>query len=80
MRPAKQKSNAAGQPKCALMTRGAGWATVGSCHVRGLQGWSIDDAGGYPGGSVRQGFIRDVLPRSERSSQLFVGYSIFQPR
>src|SRR5262249_37334666 len=50
-------------------------------HILGLQRASmLDDDAARFSQSVQDAFVRDVLPRSERSSQLFVSYSVFTPR
>jgi hypothetical protein len=48
-------------------------------HIFGLQRPTV--LSDFPGDAiVRDAFERDVLPRSERSSQLFLGYALFTPR
>jgi hypothetical protein len=48
-------------------------------HILGLQRPTV--LGNFPGDAVvRAAFERDVLPRSERSSQVFLGYALFTPR
>ncbi len=48
-------------------------------HILTLQRPTVLDS--FPGnGTQRAAFARDVLPRSERASQAFVGYALFTPR
>ena len=49
-------------------------------HILADQRPTTFDDSVFPSEAVRQDFIHDVLPRSERSSQLFAAYSVFTPR
>jgi hypothetical protein len=49
-------------------------------HILALQRPSVVSDALFPSPAVEQHFVDAVLPRSERSSQLFVSYSIFTPR